>query len=216
MCIICIKKVGVLYPTVATVKTMCENNPHGFTMVLADKGKPHIYKTLDMKKFIEHYKRTIEVHDYRTTSMYIHTRIKTHGTQRIENCHGWKENGLIFAHNGILSIANRGDLTDSETYFRDIFSPVYRAGGWKMAEKTINAVIGSSKFVFMDTQGDIRHYGHYIEDDGLLYSNTSYLDYSRFSRPTLGFKSSKWGGFQRTISTQKDWEDALFSEDYPF
>lgn len=216
MCVICIKKAGVLYPTVETVKTMCLNNNHGFSMVIADKGKPQIYKTLDYKKFIDHYRKTIELHDYRTTSMYIHARIKTHGTQRIQNCHGWKENGLIFAHNGILSIANRGDLTDSETYFRDIFSPAYRVGGWKMAEKTIAAVIGSSKFVFMDENGNIRHYGHYIEDDGLLYSNTSYLDYRNLYRSTRGFGGFNYCGYPRTASTQKDWEDALFSEDYPF
>jgi hypothetical protein len=84
-----------------------------------------------------------------------------------------------------------------------------------MAEKTVNAIIGSSKFVFMDMRGNIKHYGHYIDDDGLLYSNTSYLDYNRFARPTRGF-GSNWSGYQRTISTQKDWEDALFSDDYPF
>ena len=38
---------------------------------------------------------------------------------------------LAFAHNGILSIKNRGDMTDSETFFRDIFSPVFEIGGWQ-------------------------------------------------------------------------------------
>lgn len=185
MCIISIKKRGIQFPTIQQVRTMCNNNSHGFAMVVHDgtKGKkPLIYRTLDKDKFLSAYRDVLGSYDYKTTTMYIHARIKTHGTMRIENCHGWKENGLVFAHNGILGIDNRDDLTDSETFFRDIFSPAYKIGGWKMAERTIDAIIGTSKFVFMDDNGVIRHYGNYINDCGLLFSNSSYCE-SRYQAP---------------------------------
>lgn len=74
-----------------------------------------------------------------------------------------------------ISIPNRGDLTDSETFFRDYFIPVFRHGGWFEADRLIRDVIGYSKFVFMDNKGNIRHYGDYIKDaDGVLYSNSSF------------------------------------------
>lgn len=195
MCIICIKKAGVLFPTVETVKTMCENNSHGFSLVISGKkGAPQVYKSLNMGKFIKLYQKLSAAYDYRTSTMYIHARIKTHGTQRIENCHGWKAEGLVFAHNGILSISNRDDLTDSETYFRDIFIPAYKMGGWKAGERTIDAIIGTSKFVFMDKKGEIHHYGQYIEEDGLLFSNDSYIPWRQryVQKPAT---SNKWSGY---------------------
>jgi predicted glutamine amidotransferase len=213
MCVICIKKKGIKFPSVETVETMCGNNPDGFSMVLSDgKHKPAIIKTLNMDKFLQAYKKAIKMFDYKTSSMYIHARIKTHGTQRIENCHGWKENGQIFAHNGVLSIANRDDMTDSETFFRDIFSPIYRVGGWKMAEKSINAVIGTSKFVFMNDKGDIRHFGNYIEDNGLLYSNQSYEPYKqRYVSPW--YYPTR---YQKCWSSKDDWNKDFLTDDYVF
>lgn len=223
MCIICIKKMGVQFPTIKQVQTMCDNNPDGFSMVIGDgKHKPEIIKTLDEKKFLKIYKMVLDKYNWETSSMYIHARIKTHGTMKIENCHGWKENGLIFAHNGILSIRNRGDLTDSETYFRDIFSPAYRIGGWKMAEKTIDAIIGTSKFVFMDNLGNIKHYGQYIEDcGGLLFSNTSYQTYKRvYQLANYGYNHYGFPSYQKTKSSIDDWQNALIEdwgdEDTPF
>lgn len=212
MCVICIKRKGIKFPTIKQVETMCNNNPDGFSMVVCNGDlKPAICKTLNQKKFIDLYKKVIQKYDYRTTTMYIHARIKTHGTMRIENCHGWKENGLIFAHNGILSIANRDDLTDSETFFRDIFSPAYRIGGWKMGEKTIKAIIGTSKFVFMDDKGELRYYGHYIEDDGLLFSNTSYNPRPIYSYPTRF--DSWWPRDYKDKDTRSLWNQCL-EDDY--
>ena len=185
MCIICIKDRGVKFPTYQQVKTMCDNNSDGFSIVVCDgNSKPSIYKTLSKDKFLKHYKKVVHTYNYHTTTMFIHARIKTHGTMRIENCHGWSENGLIFAHNGILDIANRDDLTDSETYFRDIFSPAFKCGGWDKAILTIKAIIGTSKFVFMDKKGNIKHFGNYVEDEGLLFSNTTYKPY-RFAYPKI-------------------------------
>lgn len=195
MCVICIKQAGVLYPTVDTVKTMCKANPDGFSMVVSNrKRKPLIFKTMSFDKFIALYEQVSRSNDYRTTSLFIHARIKTHGTPRLENCHGWRSDGLVFAHNGVLSIANRDDMTDSETFFRDIFIPAYKMGGWKMAERTIDAVIGTSKFVFMDKEGEIRYYGNYIEDGGLLYSNNSYIPWN-MRYPKKWQPKQTWGDF---------------------
>jgi hypothetical protein len=180
MCIIAIKKAGVQFPDIETVKTMCDSNPDGFALVYHDKkdGRAKAYRTMNVDHFLRLYKTILSTHDFRTTNMYLHARIATHGSLKKENCHGFvdRECHLSFAHNGILySIPNRGDLTDSETFFRDYFIPVFRHGGWFEADRLIRDVIGYSKFVFMDNKGNIRHYGDYIKDaDGVLYSNSSY------------------------------------------
>lgn len=223
MCIICIKKMGVLYPTKSTVKTMCDNNPDGFSIVLSHRGKrPMIYKTLNKKDFLNVFDDWSKKYDYNETSMFIHARIKTHGSARLENCHGWRSDGLVFAHNGILSIENRGDLTDSETFFRDIFIPAYRCGGWKMAERTVDAIIGTSKFVFIDKNGDIKHYGNYVEDNGLLYSNTTYIEWRQRYTSKVPYCSRYYAkGYPKTQSTAQDWNQAYYdqylgNDDCPF
>lgn len=197
------------------VREMIKRNPDGFSMVVQQGWeKPSMYKTLHQNKFIKKYQEVLDSYDYRVCSMYIHARIKTHGTHRIENCHGWKSNGLIFAHNGILSIANRDDMTDSETFFRDIFSPAYEVGGWDLAERTINAVIGTSKFVFMDDKGDIRHYGRYIEDDGLLFSNGTYKRFDCLYDSSWHYGYNR--GYARTESKSIDWNNDFANSDFVF
>lgn len=217
MCIICIKKKGIKFPSVECVKTMCDNNNHGFAIAISNGRKAKVIKTLNEDKFIRVYQNLVKKYDWANTTMFIHARIKTHGTQRIENCHGWKENGLIFAHNGILSIQNRDDLTDSETFFRDIFSPAYKIGGWKLGEKAIQAIIGTSKFVFMDDRGNIHHYGHYIEDDGLLFSNSTYLNHRyQFNNRRYSYVDEDWWNRRVSQLEADEWNQALRCDDYPF
>lgn len=182
MCIIAIKDAGVQFPTIETVETMCDNNPDGFAVVWHKAGdkQSRVYRTMDREKFLRRYKMIVRHHDYKTTSLYLHARIATHGSLRRENCHGFVDHPtrLCFAHNGILGIKNRGDLTDSETFFRDYFIPTYRHGGWHEAEQLIKDVIGYSKFVFMDGDGKLRKFGNYIEDKtGVLYSNSSFRNF---------------------------------------
>lgn len=183
MCIIAIKNPGVQFPTLSTVATMCYHNPDGFAVVWHKAGdkQSRVYRTMDRAKFLKRYGTIVNSLDYRTTALYIHARIATHGSLRIKNCHGFVDHKsrLCFAHNGILyNIPNRDDLTDSETFFRDYFIPTFRHGGWREADQLIRETIGFSKFVFMDGDGNIRRYGNYITDEnGVLYSNQSFRSY---------------------------------------
>lgn len=177
MCIICVKLKGKDFPSVERVENMCDNNNDGFAMSYYTPKGVTIFKSLNKKDFMDKYKEVMQL-DKNTTSLIIHTRIKTHGTAKLSNCHCWrdKKTGLVFAHNGILSIKNRDDMTDSETFFRDIFIPIYKNLGWKGAKKAIDAVISSSKFAFMTQRGDIVTFGTYLDGkDGCYYTNTTYL-----------------------------------------
>lgn len=174
MCIVIAKPLGQKWPKREYIKESANNNPDGFAMSWAYKGKLCRYTTMKKDEFLRMYESLSSRLDENKTAMLIHARIKTHGSVSQKNCHCWVEGNISFAHNGILSIKNRDDMTDSETFFRDIFLPVYKGGGWTAAERAINAVIGSSKFAFLDNKGNIRWYGHSEKVDGCLYSNTSY------------------------------------------
>jgi hypothetical protein len=155
------------------------------------------YRTLNETKFLKKYKEITSTYKAKDISLFIHARIKTHGTQKLENCHGWIEDkiGLAFAHNGILSIKNRDDMTDSETFFRDIFTPVFEIGGWSAGERAIKACIGTSKFCFMDMYGNLTHFGQYITgEDGILYSNDSYNErtWGTYCYPRTSQRTGYW------------------------
>ena len=169
---------GAKFAPKSNVARAIETNPDGFGMAYYTKGDEcvSVFRTLNASLFKKRYAEVCK-RDPQNTAVLIHARIKTHGTVKLENVHCWSDEatGLVFAHNGILSIHNREDMTDSETFFRDIFLPVLSYGGWEAAEKSISAVIGSSKFAFFDSRtGQIHVYGKFIEDKGVLYSNSSY------------------------------------------
>lgn len=193
MCIIAIKKKGVKFPKVETIKTMCDNNPDGFALVYHVDGQDvRQIRSLESKDIYKAYRKLLK-HSPKHVSFFMHARVKTHGTININNCHGWHsdECSVYFAHNGILSVKNRDDMTDSETFLRDIFTPCFLIGGWSAAEKAINACIGTSKFVFMNDDGEIKHYGNYIDDDGMLYSNSTYKEERWSSNTYYSYKQVK-------------------------
>lgn len=219
MCVIAIKQRNVQYPSYERVQNMCDNNDDGFAIVYHVQGEPvKQYRTLNKDKFLNKYREITSTYNSEDVALFIHARIKTHGSEKLDNCHGWIDDdlGIAFAHNGILSIKNRGDLTDSETFFRDIFVPIFKIGGWDLGIKAINAVIGTSKFVFMDFHGDITHFGVYITgDDGILYSNNSYSykksAYCYGSYGSYGKYSSYYSSYKKTTpNTSKsfyDWDN---------
>ena len=227
MCIICVKTKGNQFPSLERVQNMCDNNGDGFAMAYYTPKGVTIFKTLKKDEFISKYKEVMKL-DKDKTSLIIHTRIKTHGTMRVENCHCWrdKKTGLVFAHNGILSIANRDDMTDSETFFRDIFVPIYRLHGWEGAKKAINAVIASSKFAFLTQRGDIVTFGNYVDGkDGCFYSNTTYLkrtySYGRYWDEAWGKKGAygRYGFGYGSNHTKKHESETLtdtFKKDYSY
>lgn len=214
MCVICIKEMGKKFPTKKCIQNCADSNPDGFAMMWNEDGKVKTYKTLVKNDFMKYYERFIKEHDHKVTALVIHARIKTHGSLRIENCHCWTalDDNIGFAHNGILNIKNRADLTDSETYFRDIFIPVFEGSSmsWDAAERTIDAIISTSKFAFLEGDGTIRHYGHYIKHNGNLYSNSSYEDrvYYTSKNSKTGYSySGKWssGTWSAKFYSDKDY-----------
>ena len=177
MCIVVVSPKGQQFPDVTKIQNCVDSNPDGFAMSWNEDGEVKSYKTMGHKAIVAYYKKFIKTHDPMDTGLVFHARIATHGSKNIKNCHCWVSDGLGFAHNGILSIANRGDMTDSETFFQDIFLPVYRTCGWGGAEKAVNAVIGTSKFAFIDGDGTVYGFGPFKMVDGNYYSNDSYLSW---------------------------------------
>lgn len=183
MCILVLKKKGVHFPALNVVKNCVKANPDGFSMAWNDGFRVHTFKTMDAQKFLQAYRDITISLDHRTTAIMLHMRIATHGSKNIKNCHCWTADILgkemAFAHNGILSIKNREDMTDSETFLRDYIEDVDSVGEFF---DIVERGIGYSKFGFIDGWGNIIHFGPFNVYRGVMYSNYSYQGTSQSRR----------------------------------
>lgn len=213
MCIILTKPKGIKSPSWDSVVTSCDRNPDGFSVAWYKDGMecPTIKRTLDKKEFLEYMKPITEDDNI---SWILHARIKSVGPITLDNCHCWRDEstGLIFCHNGTLSITAHGGMTDSETFFRNLYIPAVNGGG--NGAHVVEAIIGSSKFAFMKKDGSIVTYGKYVTDKdypGVQFSNSTY-------KPIPATKSTgkySYGGYSYTnYNYNTAWNNSSYDYDY--
>ena len=165
MCVICYIPAGVQTPPIEIINAMHRANPHGMGMCTPTDH----YKGLSLAALVFHLKRR----DISQPCL-LHFRLATHGSIRRANCHPFHDNesDIWFMHNGILDIIPRGDMTDSETAFREILAPEIKAHGLCSDDLryAVKHTIGTSRFAFL--QGDrVKLFGEYQRWMGCWFSN---------------------------------------------
>lgn len=154
-------------PTLDTLNKVQRINHHGYGFV----SSKHRFKSMNYQRFLAHLSEVgIE------EECIIHMRWATHGSKCRKNCHPFVENGVYFAHNGVLPIKSVNDMTDSEIVFRTRIYPVVERYGYgaKEVDYLIHSLIGNSRFAMM-YKGKVRLYGDYKELKGVYYSNLRWL-----------------------------------------
>lgn len=175
MCVIIVKKKGVEMPSERELRLAYEYNPHGCGFV---SSNGLYWRGMDFEEFLRRVGGVSK-----EDACIIHFRIATHGSIGPKNCHPFRGelNGepVYFAHNGVLPIRPKGDVTDSEAEFRDVLLPAMGTFGYRSSEfsRLVARVIHTSKFAFM-YRGEARVFGRWFRDsDGLLWSNLNHRSY---------------------------------------
>lgn len=191
MCIIAVKFKGSDFPPLDAIRNCAENNPDGFSMAWNEDGALKTYRTMDKAEAIARYYTLSANLDPAKTALVFHARIATHGSKKISNCHCWTYGDKIaFAHNGILrSIPNRDDMTDSETFFRDIFTPALEGVSPEYALNLAEIICrdSHSRMAFLGRNGNVVLAGDWVKEQfkdckGKIYfSNGTYRP--RFQYP---------------------------------
>ena len=242
MCIIAAKPAGVKMPDERTLENMWYSNPNGaglmypITLPSKRKGKGEttvIQIDKGYMKFSDFMARLEErdmTMDLTNTPIVMHFRITTHGGTCPENTHPFPVTDSIgqlkmtrtttmlgIAHNGIIhSVTPRKGISDTMEYTATQLAPLTRAmpKWWENRDalRMVENAIGS-KLAVLTPEGDITTIGKFIEDDGILYSNSSYLpclyDY-KYSSCKAG--SSGWSTFSYADFADYDDADAPFDE----
>lgn len=202
MCIIAIKNAGIAMPSDDIIANMFYANPDGAGFMYSDGKKVQIRKgfmTLnDFRKAIDQLAKT---HDLKHTPLIMHFRITTHGGTCPSNTHPFPVTDNInllkstklpaslgVAHNGIIrSVTPRSGISDTMEYIATQLAPLTRAvPNWYADRDLLDMVSNAikSKMAVLNPQGNITTIGDFIEDKGILYSNTSYKGYgARYSTP---------------------------------
>jgi len=166
-------------------------NSDGMGIAYAHEGKLIIYKTMkSIGKLLKKYHHAREL----KAPCILHFRVATQGEVCERNCHPYNlSNDLVFAHNGTITVPGAprnktlGTPSDSAVFGKLILKPLNKSfPKWRDAPTIRGAIskyIGTSKLVFLDTQGRIDIIGEdrgYWDNNygGAWFSNLSYMPYS--------------------------------------
>lgn len=208
MCIIVAKPAGIPMPSEQTLANCFYANSDGSGFMVANGKTVSIRK--GYMKFDDFIEAVDDFGDLTDRSVVMHFRIKTHGDVQPSCCHPFPvssdvddlralsfETRVAVAHNGIIDCMRSytdKDTSDTMAYIMNVIAPIRRLSEDFMnndnALDVFDATVGS-RLCFLDNSGDIVTVGDFIEDGGVLYSNTSYL------RKTYQYRSyeSVWDGW---------------------
>lgn len=157
MCVIVVKQRGSDFCPKETIRQCFDANPHGFAFAWNEGGALRVFKTVDKEEAMNRYKELSTTLDPAETAMIVHARWKTHGSVDVKNCHCFVHGDVAFAHNGVLDIESKNDMTDSEIFFRELFAPVMDQLGMDFALKMARMFIGrtNNKFALIDKDGHL-------------------------------------------------------------
>lgn len=201
MCIIAIKPAGVKMPDKKTIETMWTNNNDGAGFMYPAVGGVYIQKGYMKLKTLKAALKELEKEiDTIKTPIIFHFRIGTTGGNIPENTHPFPitesisalkklriHTPLAVAHNGVIDIMPREkNISDTMEYVAGQLAPLYQLKGdfYRLeAGKKLVYNATHSKLAFMDALGRIETVGKFItENDGMIYSNTSYMPRLHYSK----------------------------------
>ena len=205
MCIIIIKKAGIVLPERQLLQDAWNNNPDGAGYMYADNKSKSVVISKGFMTFKAFIKSITSVKNIDDLQLIIHFRITTHGGTQASNTHPFpisSSKGKLkalrltepigVAHNGIINISNDKDISDTMQFIKDELSLFHAINGkWYKDVKALQYIgnrIGS-KLAIMDRHGYIATIGEFYEEDGILYSNYGYMAYRAYT-PVISYASA--------------------------
>ena len=190
MCIICVSPARTRQPSFKTIRAMFESNPHGAGYMYARNGRVHISKGyMDIDDYLAALK---DEHFTAKDPVVYHFRISTQAGVNPQMTHPFPlshqrahmkaldvDCRCGVAHNGIIRLTtdptNR-EYSDTAIFITDYLSAIIRQPDDLKDPKVLQLIyrLAGSKFAIMDASGYIATVGNFINEGGILYSNSTY------------------------------------------
>ena len=194
MCIICVSKSGVRQPTVTELNTMVRNNPDGAGYMVARHGMVSISKGyMDFGEFLNAVRRE---HFTERDSVVYHFRISTQAGVNPEMTHPFPLSNRLermekldttcrigVAHNGVIRLTADPDnrrYSDTALFITQYLRVLIQRREDLRDRRVLDTVwnLAQSKFAIMDGGGYVATVGEFLNQDGLLFSNASYMGWN--------------------------------------
>lgn len=166
------------------------SNPDGFGMAYVKEGKVEISKGFfNIDQFLPVYQRIAEQYG-RDNPMLIHFRIATEGAVTPDNTHPFRTKHGALIHNGCLWFSDGGkDAKKSDT--RVLVDTLYNELDYDTIRAALPAVteaFSGNKIGLLYNDGRVHRIGNWVEDEGIYYSNRTYVPWraaSKYAPPVL-------------------------------
>lgn len=216
MCIIVAKDKNSELPSMETLETCFNHNNDGAGLMYVDKGQVVIDKGFMSFNELEKHLNILykKFNNFKNKALVLHFRIGTSGTNTKENTHPYCISGdykdlhrtrvlcdLGMAHNGIINqytpVDNKNNTNDTQEFIMKYLTPMYEHyKDFYKNEYILEGLsdITNSRLVFLDTKEDLYYVGDFVEDNGIMYSNTSYKPYT--------FKTYQYGTYGKDYDSE--------------
>lgn len=213
MCIAIVAPAGkVVRPEHLREAHNSNNDGSGYAYVDKDSNKVVIKKGyFTAEAFTEAYQRTLEEGHGETSPMLLHFRIATMGKVERDNCHPFAIDNGALIHNGILfyGVDRSGKDRSDTRIFAEYVGKSFTYDRVNRNMKFLKNLARSNKIalLFDDRKYAIINEDLGLWDDGIWYSNRSYVPYTRGS---TGYYSGRGysGGYPYGAGYpyKEDWE----------
>ena len=223
MCILIVSKKDVKLPSEEVLKECFYGNPDGagFAVSLGN-GKVHYEKGfMTFTEWNEAIKRADQKYDMTKHAVVLHARISTCNGVTPQLTHPFPvdesykkmteltgEVEAVFAHNGIFSSKfqpTKDEMcSDTMKFNKEVIYKYYKKDKYFMhnpqKRKIVSDLAQSCRIAFLNGFDEVEYAGNFIEEDGILYSNSSYkpstYTYSKwYSTPAYGYGSNYSYGY---------------------
>ena len=209
MCIICYKPKNKKMVKYETIKTMYENNPDGAGFMYTYNGT--VYGEKGFMSFDEFY-RALKKHDriWKQAPFVLHFRISTQAGINKECTHPFPlssnmadlkrltfSNDIGITHNGIIyltsSYNNKIQHSDTMEFITDYLSLIIQNVNYWKNDNTLTLIerLIDSKLAILDKTGHCELIGHFVNVNGIYYSNDSYKKRTYTIKPTSKTSTTK-------------------------
>ena len=237
MCIIIAKEKNGRLPKEEELRNSFEYNSDGAGFMYVENGKVIVdigYMTWN--NFISHYEKLLKkFNNFKNKSLVIHCRIGTSGKNTPGNTHPYPltdnvkelrkkhiESDIAMVHNGVIKdYGTPKGLNDTQEFIVKYLYPVhknyedfYENPYFMQGLKDITG----SKLVFLTKEDKLFFVGEFTNDNGLLFSNTSYKVSLNYTYRGGYYSSSEddwyYEMYQREKDKERDYHDKEYLEEY--
>lgn len=206
MCIAIAKMKGQSLPSDNILKNCFENNPDGGGFAFNHNGQVFIKKGyMKWDDFINALHSADKKYHLKDKGVLIHTRISTHGGTNPEMTHPFPiiaDEGILkktenispyaVIHNGVITLTSseatrRKTVSDTAVFVEKYLTKIASNKDWFDNDANIELIedLIDSKMAILNGDGDIVMTSGFTADNGIYYSNTSYMDsYTRVKKAT--------------------------------